>query len=66
VLAGIIGSLVATNYIEILNAPERLAEVAATGAYIHNQAALLASQGAPISASMIVDEIQNAIRKILK
>ena len=66
VLAGIIGALVATNYIEILNSPERLAEVAATGAYIHNQAALLASQGAPISASMIVDEIQNAIRKILK
>ena len=66
VLAGIIGALVATNYIEILNSPERLAEVAATGAYIHNQAALLASQGAPISASMIVAEIQNAIRKILK
>jgi ADP-dependent NAD(P)H-hydrate dehydratase / NAD(P)H-hydrate epimerase len=66
VLAGIIGSLVATNYIEILNSPERLAEVAATGAYIHNQAALLASQGAPISASMIIGEIQNAIRKILK
>ncbi len=66
VLAGIIGALVATNYIEILNSPERLADIAATGAYIHNQAALLASQGAPISASMIVDEIQNAIRKILK
>lgn len=66
VLAGIIGALVATNYIEILNSPERLAEVAATGAFIHNQAALLASQGAPISASMIVAEIQNAIRKILK
>ncbi|ASY15654.1 putative sugar kinase [Candidatus Planktophila sulfonica] len=66
VLAGIIGALVATNYIEILNSPERLADVAATGAYIHNQAALLASQGAPISASMIVDEIQNAIRKIIK
>jgi NAD(P)H-hydrate repair Nnr-like enzyme with NAD(P)H-hydrate dehydratase domain len=66
VLAGIIGALVATNYIEILNSPERLADVAATGAYIHSQAALLASQGAPISASMIVDEIQNAIRKIIK
>lgn len=66
VLAGIIGALVATNYIEILNSPERLAEIAATGAYIHNQAALLASQGAPISASLIVDQIQNAIRKIIK
>ncbi len=66
VLAGIIGALVATNYIEILNSPERLAEVAATGAYIHNQAALLASSGAPISASQIIDQIPTVIRKILK
>jgi hydroxyethylthiazole kinase-like uncharacterized protein yjeF len=66
VLAGIIGSLVATNYIEILNDSRRLAEVAATGAFIHNQAALLASQGAPISASMIVNQIPTAIAKLLK
>jgi hydroxyethylthiazole kinase-like uncharacterized protein yjeF len=66
VLAGIIGALVATNYIEILNSPQRLAEVAATGAYIHNQAALLASLGAPISASMVVENIPHAIRKLLK
>jgi hydroxyethylthiazole kinase-like uncharacterized protein yjeF len=65
VLAGIIGALVATNYIEILNSRERLAEVAATGAYIHNQAALLASRGAPISASQISPHINEAIRKIL-
>jgi NAD(P)H-hydrate repair Nnr-like enzyme with NAD(P)H-hydrate dehydratase domain len=43
-----------------------LAEVAATGAYIHNQAALLASSGAPISASQIIDQIPTVIRKILK
>ena len=66
VLAGIIGALVATNYIEILNSPQRIAEVAATGAYIHNQAALLASSGAPISASSIIDQIPSVIRKILK
>ena len=65
VLAGIIGALVATNYIEILNSPQRLAEVAATGAYIHNVAATLASGGAPISASMITAHIPSAIRKIL-
>lgn len=65
VLAGIIGALVATNYIEILNSRERLAHVAATGAYIHNQAALLASRGAPISASQISPLINEAIRKIL-
>jgi NAD(P)H-hydrate repair Nnr-like enzyme with NAD(P)H-hydrate dehydratase domain len=66
VLAGIIGALVATNYIEILNSTERLAEIAAAGALIHNQAALLASQGAPISASMIIDQIPNVLRKLLK
>jgi NAD(P)H-hydrate repair Nnr-like enzyme with NAD(P)H-hydrate dehydratase domain len=65
VLAGILGALVATNYIEILNSRERLAHVAATGAYIHNQAALLASRGAPISASQISPLINEAIRKIL-
>jgi len=66
VLAGIIGALVATNYIEILNSSHRLAEVAAAGAFIHNHAALEASQGAPISASMIIDEIPTVIRKLLK
>jgi hydroxyethylthiazole kinase-like uncharacterized protein yjeF len=66
VLAGIIGALVATNYIEILNSKDRLAHVAATGALIHNQAALLASQGAPITASDISSNIQEAIRKLLK
>jgi hydroxyethylthiazole kinase-like uncharacterized protein yjeF len=66
VLAGIIGALVATNYIEILNDSERLAHIAATGAFIHNQAALLASQGAPISAANISLHIQEVIRKLLK
>lgn len=66
VLAGIIGALVATNYIEILNSPNRLAEVAATGALIHSQAAVLASNGGPIFASQIIDYISSAISKILK
>lgn len=66
VLAGIVGALVATNYIEILNSANRLADVAATGAYVHNQAALLASDGAPISANQIIDAIPLAMRKILK
>lgn len=65
VLAGIIGALAATNYIEILNSPKRLAEVAATGAFIHNLAATYASNGAPISAFMIIEQIPSAIRKII-
>lgn len=65
VLAGIIGSLVATNYIEILNDQSKLAHVAATGAFIHNSAAVLASQGAAISASSIIDSVPAAIKKII-
>jgi len=65
VLAGIIGALVATNYIEILNDKHRLAEVAATGAYIHNQAALAASKGGPINAPAIIAAIPGVIAKIL-
>jgi hydroxyethylthiazole kinase-like uncharacterized protein yjeF len=66
VLAGIIGALVATNYIEILNDPKRLADVAATGALIHNEAAKIASNGGPISASSLIDSIPAAVVKILK
>jgi ADP-dependent NAD(P)H-hydrate dehydratase / NAD(P)H-hydrate epimerase len=66
VLAGIIGALVATNYIEILNDENNLARVAATGAFIHNSAALLASKDAPISSTTIIEFIPEAIRKILK
>jgi NAD(P)H-hydrate repair Nnr-like enzyme with NAD(P)H-hydrate dehydratase domain len=65
VLAGIVAALTATNYIEILNDRKRLSEVAASAAYIHNSAALLASRDAPISATRIIDFIPDAIRKIL-
>ena len=65
VLAGIIGALVATNYIEILNDRQRLSEVAASAAFIHNSAALLASRDAPISAPEIVRCIPDAIRKLI-
>ena len=65
VLAGIIGALVATNYIEILNSKHRLAEVAATGAFIHNSAAVMASKGGPISASSMIDAIPAAVGKLL-
>jgi len=66
VLAGIIGALIATNYIEILNDSLHLARVAATGAFIHNQAALRASAGGPISASTLIDAIPGAVAKILQ
>jgi NAD(P)H-hydrate repair Nnr-like enzyme with NAD(P)H-hydrate dehydratase domain len=66
VLAGIMGALVATNTVEILNDNNRLAEVAATGAYIHAQAAKNASRGGPISAEMITAHISGAISQLIK
>ena len=65
VLAGIIGALIATNYIEILNDPNRLAECAATGAFIQNRAALAASNGGPISASSIVEKVAQTVASLL-
>jgi NAD(P)H-hydrate repair Nnr-like enzyme with NAD(P)H-hydrate dehydratase domain len=65
VLAGIIGALCATNYIEILNDIRRFAEVAATGALIHNAAAKIASNGGPINASSLIDAIPAAVASIL-
>lgn len=66
VLAGIIGSIVTTNTIEILNDANRLAEVAATGALIHLLAADKASSGGPISAQKIITKISDVITTILK
>jgi hydroxyethylthiazole kinase-like uncharacterized protein yjeF len=65
VLAGIIGALVATNYIEILNDRDRLSEVAASAAFIHNAAALVASRDAPISATDIIKSIPDVMRKLI-
>ena len=66
VLTGILGSLVATNFIEILNKKSRLAEVAASAALIHATAARFASGGSPISAEQIIPHIHESLRLILK
>lgn len=66
VLAGIMGALVATNAIEILHDYDHLAYVAASAAFIQNQAALKASAGAPINAESIVTAIPAVIAQLLK
>jgi ADP-dependent NAD(P)H-hydrate dehydratase / NAD(P)H-hydrate epimerase len=66
VLAGILGALVATNAIEILNDYNHLARVAASAAYIQNQAALRASAGGPINAEAIISAISPVIAQLLK
>ena len=65
VLAGIIGSIVATHAIEILNDTNRLAEIAATGALIHLLAADSASNGGPISAQQIIPKISKTISQMI-
>ena len=66
VLAGIIGALVATNTIEILNDINHLAAVAATGAFIHARAADSASNGGPINAEAIIEHIPRVISQLIK
>lgn len=66
VLAGIIGALVATNTIEILNDYNHLAAVAATGAFIHARAADSASNGGPINAEAIINCIPRVITQLIK
>ena len=66
VLAGIMGALVATNAIEILNDYNQLAYVAASAAFIHNQATEKASAGGPINAEAIIVAIPETVAKVLK
>ena len=66
VLAGIIGALVATNTVEILNDYNHLASVAATGALIHARAAEIASNGGPVNAEMVIEFIPKVIASIIK
>ena len=66
VLAGILGALVATNAIEILNDYNHLAYVAASAAYIHNQAAERVSDGGPINAEAIITAIPTTMARLLK
>jgi hydroxyethylthiazole kinase-like uncharacterized protein yjeF len=66
VLAGIIGALVATNTVEILNDYNHLAAVAATGAFIHARAAETASNGGPINAEAVIAAIPRVISQLIK
>jgi hydroxyethylthiazole kinase-like uncharacterized protein yjeF len=66
VLAGIIGALIGTNTVEILNDYNHLAAVAATGAFIHARAADVASNGGPIKAEAIILAIPRVISGLIK
>jgi NAD(P)H-hydrate repair Nnr-like enzyme with NAD(P)H-hydrate dehydratase domain len=65
VLAGIVAALVATNEVEILNDESSLARIAASASFIHNTAALSASDGGPITSSQILDQISQTIKQFI-
>ena len=66
VLTGILGALVATHFIEILNDSDYLASLAATAALIHANAAKSASGGGPISAESLLLELRSVISQLIK
>ena len=65
VLSGILGSLVATNYLRLRNKTITLLEIAQAAVLIHQEASLEASNAGPISASMIIEKISPVIGKAL-
>ena len=65
VLSGILGALLATQSDLVRNRHAFLAELAATGAWIHSEAARTASQGGPISALSLSSAIPEVIGKLL-
>jgi hydroxyethylthiazole kinase-like uncharacterized protein yjeF len=66
VLAGIIGALMATNSLSILNQKIDLASIAATASFIHNRAAEFAIFQGPITSTDVVMNISRAIFEIIK
>jgi hypothetical protein len=54
-----------TNEIEILNDEAPLARIASSAAYIHNSAALKASDGGPITATQILNFIPQVIKQFI-
>jgi hydroxyethylthiazole kinase-like uncharacterized protein yjeF len=65
VLAGIVAALVATNEIEILNDATALARIAASAAFIHNQAAVIATSDGPTSATRIIEFIPQTVMRLI-
>jgi len=66
VLAGILGAMVTTNAHRLEEDPGALAELAASAALLHQEAARLASRGAPIAALDVAEALPDAIRSALR
>jgi NAD(P)H-hydrate repair Nnr-like enzyme with NAD(P)H-hydrate dehydratase domain len=55
----------ASHEVEILNDESSLARIAASAAFIHNAAALKASDSGPITATQIINFIPKTIRQFI-
>ena len=65
VLGGVLGALLATHSEQILADPAVLASIAAAGAWIHGEAARIASAGGPLAALDIAEAVPRAIRALI-
>ena len=66
VLAGIIGALVATHSVKRVPALQELAELAATGVYLHGAAALIAGEDGPFPALEVAESVGHAVSELLQ
>ncbi|MGT2424862.1 ADP-dependent NAD(P)H-hydrate dehydratase [Amnibacterium kyonggiense] len=65
VLGGILGALLATHGPELADDPGRLAELAASAAWIHGEAGRIAADGAPIQALDVAEAVPRVVRRLL-
>ncbi|MEY4533164.1 MAG: hypothetical protein RI926_933 [Actinomycetota bacterium] len=65
VLAGVIAALVATHSVKRVPSFHELAELAATGVFIHGRAAELAGQDGPFPALDVADSVSHIVAELL-
>lgn len=66
VLAGIIAALVATHSVKRIPGFQELAELAATGVYLHGAAALIAGEDGPFPALEVAESVGLAVSELLQ
>jgi hydroxyethylthiazole kinase-like uncharacterized protein yjeF len=66
VLAGIVAALVATHSVNRVPGFQDLAELAATGVYLHGAAALIAGEDGPFPALEVAESVGHAVSDLLQ
>ncbi|MDH6278671.1 hydroxyethylthiazole kinase-like uncharacterized protein yjeF [Aurantimicrobium minutum] len=65
VLAGVIGAVVTTHSVKRIPSMQELAELAATGVYLHGKAAELASEEGPFPALDVAEKVSQVVVDLL-